>query len=85
MDGRENDLGSRRSNVDSNGGERNIIAQPNWIIFQQTGINIIVIMVRITIMIMRIKVTEHVIINRVGAYFFFLGQSSIPLCGPSIH
>ena len=66
VDGREDHLGAGRADVDSDRGQRHVVALPDRVVLQRAGVDVVMIVIGVAVVIMRVEVAEHVIVDACG-------------------
>ena len=93
MNAGKDDLGPGGSNIYADRLQQHIVPLPNGIVFQWPGVDIVVVVVRIIAVLVRVKITEHMVVDRmrnaflvpIGRIDLRTGHLSVPLCGPAVH
>ena len=82
----KNHLGARRADIDTDRRQLNVVTQPYRILFQRSGIDVVMVVIGIGPVVVRTPVTRGMIGNRVAGLLRFIGHaqrcSSMWIIGP---
>ena len=65
VDGRKDDLRAGRADVDPDRGQGDVVPQPDRILLQRAGVDVVVVVIGVPVVVVRVEVAEHVVVDRV--------------------